>query len=251
MENTYGDCVSDGRSIYNLQAKGYLNGFQHQFENPKHYECIGESTGTGNGIISPYSVGCTGIAISGAGITGNGTLLNSTGISTSGAGLSGQTFTGCVGLSTTGTGIAASSEGRNCIGISTSGVGGAGIFYGSTLISSSNYGVGGAGASKIYNSYVQSTSSVATLSTNIYSSTVRCLWNNAGGNCMQTNALWSLDILNSFLEVTNASAYCITGYGGSTWKYSNNSFKGATTPVSSNITQGITNTSDNQGNILI
>jgi hypothetical protein len=34
-------------------------------------------------------------------------------------------------------------------------------------------------------------------------------------------------------------------------KYSNNSFEGATTPVNANITQGIINTQDNQGNILI
>jgi len=248
MENTYGDCVSDGITIYNLQAKGYLNGFKYQFENTKHYECIGESTGTGDGMLSTYSVGCTGIAISGSGISGNGTHLNSIGISTSGAGLSGQTFTGCTGLSTTGTGIAASSEGRNCIGISTSGVGGTGILYSSTLLSSSNYG----STATLYNSYVQSTSSVSTNSSSIYNSTIRCLWNNAGGHCTSSNALSSKEILNSFLEVTNASAYCINGYVGSTWKYSNNSFKGPTVAVNTtNITQGITNIHDNQGNILI
>jgi hypothetical protein len=252
MENTYGDCILDGVSIYNLQAKGYLNGFSVVNENTKHYNCIGESIGTGNGISSTYSVGCTGVAVSGAGITGNGTHLNSKGISISGAGLSGQTFTGCTGLSTTGTGIAASSEGRNCIGISTSGVGGVGAFYGSTLISSSNYGVGGAGVSKIYSSYVQSTSAVATSNSSIYDSSIRCLWNNSGGNCTATFGAGSQDILNSFLEVTNASAYCITGFAGSTWKYANNSFKGSTVAVNAtNITQGITNTSDNQGNILI
>ena len=62
-------------------------------------------------------------------------------------------------------------------------------------------------------------------------------------------------IVNSSFKVANASAYCIDGYGGaggSTWKYANNSFEGSTTPVNTaNISQGIVNTSDSQGNILI
>jgi hypothetical protein len=77
------------------------------------------------------------------------------------------------------------------------------------------------------------------------------LWNNAGGHLTSTFSLAVKEILNSFLEVTNASAYCITGFNGSTWKWSNNSFKGATTPIDPTFTQGITNTSDSQGNILI
>jgi hypothetical protein len=248
MQNTYGTAVIDGAAIYGLNAIGYYSGFALQFEATRHYDCIGESTGLGSGIESTYTVNCTGIAISGAGITGNGTHLNSTGISTSGSGLSGQTFTDCVGLSTSGTGISATSQGRNCIGISTSGVGGDGVFYESTLISSSNYGA----TATLYNCYVQSTSSIATSNSNIYNSSIRCLWDNVAGHCTATFSLGSRDILNSFLQVTNASAYCINGYGGSTWKYSNNSFKGATTAVNStNIIQGITNTSDNQGNILI
>jgi hypothetical protein len=248
MQNTYGTAVVDGAAIYGLNAIGYYSGISFQFENTKLYDCIGESTGLGSGIESTYTVNCIGIAVSGAGIAGNGTHLNSTGISTSGSGLTGQTFTDCVGMSTSGTGISASSEGRNCIGISTSGVGGAGIFYESTLISSSNYGA----TATLYNCYVQSTSSVATSNSNIYNSSIRCLWDNAGGHCTATFGLGYREILNSFLQVTNASAYCLNGYIGSTWKYSNNSFKGSTTAVNStNIIQGITNTSDNQGNILI
>jgi len=248
MQNTYGTAVIDGAAIYGLNAIGYYSGISFQFENTKLYECIGESTGLGSGIESTYTVNCTGIAISGAGITGNGTHLNSTGISTSGSGLTGQTFTGCIGISTSGTGVEATAQGRNCIGISTSGIGGTGIFYESTLISSSNYGC----QATIYNSYTHSVSSVATSNSNIYNSTVRCLWDNAAGHCTATFSLGSRDILNSFLEVTNASAYCINGYFGSTWKYAGNVCKGSTTAVNStNITQGITNTSDNQGNILI
>lgn len=248
MQNTYGTAVFDGVAIYGLNAIGYNDGFSALYENPRHYDCIGESTNAGSGIFSSYSVNCIGISVSGAGIAGNGTHLNSTGISTSGTGISGQTFTGCVGQSTSGTGASCTSQGRNCIGISTSGVGGSGIFYNSTLISSSNYGA----TATLYNSYTHSVSSVATNSSSIYNSTVRCLWDNAAGHCTSTNALGAREILNSFLEVTNASAYCITGYLGSTWKYAANTYKGATTAVNStNIIQGITNTSDNQGNILI
>lgn len=248
MENTYGSCVSEGVAIYGLNAKGYGNAFLFNFDSPKLYNCIGESTGNGDGILCLNTVNCTGISVIASGITGNGTHLNSTGISTSGSGLSGQTFTGCIGISTSGTGVDATVQGRNCIGISTSGVGGTGIFYESTLISSSNYGC----QATIYNSYTHSVSSVATNSSSIYNSTVRCLWNNAAGHCTSTNAVGPKEILNSFLEVTNASAYCINGYIGSTWKYSNNSFKGATVAVNAtNITQGITNLSDTKGNILI
>jgi hypothetical protein len=248
MQNTYGTAVFDGIAIYGLNAIGYLDGFSVLYENARHYDCIGESTGTGSGIFSTYSVNCMGIAVSGAGIAGNGTHLNGTGISTSGVGISGQTFTGCIGISTSGTGASVTAQGRNCIGISTSGVGGSGIFYESTLISSSNYGA----TATLYNSYTHSVSSVATNSSSIYNSTVRCLWDNASGHCTSTNALGPREILNSFLEVTNASAYCITGYIGSTWKYAGNVYKGSTTAVNStNIIQGITNTEDNQGNILI
>jgi hypothetical protein len=251
MENTYGDCVMDGTAIYNLHAKGYLSGITILYQNAKHYDCIGESNGTGNGIFSTYQVNCVGIAVSGAGIGGNGTVVNCKGISTSGTGASGQFLTGCIGVSTSGIGINPSSEGRNCIGISTSGEGGKGVFYNSTLISSSNYGCGGTG-SFMYNSYAQSSSSIATLNTDIYNSTVRCLWNNTGGHCTMTFAPGNKEIINSILQVSNASAYCITGSVGSTWKYSSNNFKGATTPVNTaNITQGIINTSDSQGNILL
>jgi hypothetical protein len=59
-----------------------------------------------------------------------------------------------------------------------------------------------------------------------------------------------IEFLNCTFEVANAGANCIFGDNAITIKYSNNSFKGATTPVHANITQGIINTSDSQGNIV-
>jgi len=110
----------------------------------------------------------------------------------------------------------------------------------------------GGGAVYLYNSYATSTSSPVTARANIYNSTVRCLWNNVGGSCTNSFVVGSHEVMNSFLEVSNASAYCITGYVGSTWKYGGNSFKGATTPINTtNISQALTNTQDNQGNILM
>jgi hypothetical protein len=251
MVNTYGDAVLDGASIHGLHAEAYLTGFKAQYQNVKLYNCTGQSTGTGHGIFATYTVDCTGIAVSGYGIVGNGTHLNGTGISVSGIGMAGQFLTDCTGMSTSGVGINPSTEGRNCTGISVSGDGGVGNFRNSTLTSSSGFGLSSTGGCSAYNSYIQSTSSVTTKNADIYNSTVRCLWNNAGGHLTSTFSLAVKEILNSFLEVTNASAYCITGFNGSTWKWSNNSFKGATTPIDPTFTQGITNTSDSQGNILI
>jgi|694.fasta_scaffold29033_2 hypothetical protein len=246
--NDFGYCCVGMGIIYNAHGIGYLDGMYDGLGNVRVYDSYFESTGTGTGINTPvgFLYNSTGRAVSGNGIASNGEVYECTGISTSGIGISAQRITNCTGISTSGTGL--SGEGRSCVGISTSGIGGSGTFYNSTLISSSNYGA----TATLYNSYTQSTSSVATNSSSIYNSTVRCLWNNVGGHCTSTNALGAREILNSFLEVTNASAYCITGYPGSTWKYSSNVYKGSTTAVNStNIIQGITNTSDNQGNILI
>jgi hypothetical protein len=247
--NDFGYCCVGSGIIYNAHGLGYLDGMYDGSGNVRVYDSYFESTGTGTAINTPvgFLYNSTGKAVSGNGISCNGEVYECTGISSSGIGIFAQRITNCTGLSTSG--IALHGEGRSCVGISTSGIGGVGTFYNSTLISSSNYG---AASATLYNSYAQSSSSVATNSSSIYNSTVRCLWNNIGGHCTSTNVIGYREILSSFLEVTNASAYCITGYAGSTWKYAANTYKGSTTAVNStNIIQGITNTSDNQGNILI
>ena len=251
--NTFGTCVKTVNCyIYGLNSYGYWEGINDTAGSTRLYDSICESTGTSIGIYLPtgYVYNSTGKAISNSGIYCNGEIYESIGISTSGVGIEGQRITNSTGISTSGTGLFGA--GRNCVGISTSGVAGSGTFYSSTLISSSNYALSSSGTVYLFNSYAESTSSPVTARANIYNSTVICLWNNAAGSCTNSFALNTHEILNSTLWVTNASAYCITGYAGSTWKYANNSFKGATTPINiTNITQGITNTSDNQGNILI
>jgi hypothetical protein len=250
LENTFGTCFFGGGQIKNAYGVGYLNGlYGGTASYPVVHNSYFESKTSGVGMFVPYTniYNSTGVSNSGVGINCNGNVFESTGISISNTGILAQRMNKCLGISTSGTGLSGSC--RDCMGISTSGVGGGGgAFYNSTLISSSNYGLSGATA---YNCSVQSSTSIATSSCSIYNSTIRCLWDNAGGHCTITFALGLREILNSTLEVTNSAAYCINAYVGSTWKYANNSFKGATIPITPSLIQGITNTSDSQGNILI
>jgi len=250
LENTFGTCYYGGGQIKNAYGVGYLNGlYGGTGSYPVVHNSYFESTTSGTGMYVPYTniYNSTGVSNSGIGISCNGNVFESMGISVSNTGIQAQRMNKCIGISTSGKGLHGGS--RNCTGISTSGFGGAsGDFYNSTLISSSNYGLSGANA---YNCSVQSSTSIATSSCSIYNSTIRCLWNNVGGHCTITFALGLREIVNSILEVTNSSAYCISAYVGSTWKYANNSFKGATIPINPSLIQGITNTSDSQGNILI
>jgi len=275
--NTYGSGTWGAGSLYGFNITAVYRGVYNPFASTNIYdtniECTG-STGEAIYVAAGETVNCyakvingnaifngagrvynsVGISTNGIGIFCNGEVYDSIGKSVSSKGLSGQRLTNCVGISTSSFGIACTS-GRNCVGISTSGVGGQGDFHNSTLISSSNYAFSGTGTRALYNCYVASSSSITTFRPNLYNSTVVCKWDNAGGHCTTSNVLLELEIVNSSFKVTNSSAYCINGYGGaggSTWKYANNSFEGSTTPVNTaNISQGITNTSDSQGNILI
>ncbi len=207
----------------------------------------GDAISNGSGRV--YN--SVGITTSGIGIVCNGEVYNSTGQSTSGRGMLVQRMTNCVGVSSTSTGI--QGEGRNCVGISTSGVGGSGKFYNSTLISSSNYAASG-NAGKLIGSTAKSTTSIPVLCGTDYeisNSNVTCDWNNTGGHCTTSSILLTATLTNNKFKVANASAYCISAYVNSTWNYANNSFEGPTTPITPTLTQGITNTSDSQGNILL
>ena len=275
--NDYGrGFKGDAGSIYNAHIISVEHGIYAPFSSKNLYDCYIEVTGSGKGTwlstgtISNCHVksgsgdainngtgriyNSVGISTGALGIVCNGEVYNSTGQSTSGVGISAQRMTNCVGISSTNTGI--SGEGRNCTGISTSGVGGSGKFYNSTLISSSNYGASGNGG-KLVGSTARSISSIPVLCGTDYeisNSNVTCDWNNTGGHCTASNVLLTATLTNNKFKVANASAYCISAYGGgggSTWKWTNNSFEGSTTPINPTLTQGITNTSDSQGNILI
>jgi hypothetical protein len=115
--------------------------------------------------------------------------------------------------------------------------------------SSTNYGVYNKGI--IYNTTsVSHLNSSMYLEGEIYGSRIICNWNDSNGHgivCVNNNGL----ITNSSINVTNSGSYCLYSSSSINVKYSNNSFKGSITPITSNISQGIINVKDNQGNILI
>lgn len=96
----------------------------------------------------------------------------------------------------------------------------------------------GSGAVSISNTYLSNCS-------------VYVYYNNASGHGISTGVSAMCFITNCDIRVTNASANCLYASSATSNKYSNNNYIGSTTPVNANISQGITNTQDNQGNILI
>jgi hypothetical protein len=177
----------------------------------------------------------------------------------------------CIGTSTSGTGIVGNPL-YDCIGISVSGAGGQGLAYNSTFISTS--GIGGDGLGGSNNTLISSSSNAADgffgftlenskiLSTSSYAARTRnstlrnCIvtsnWNNAGGHAISEWITGGTRVLNCCLQVANASANCLNSAAGAiSMSYASNVYQGSTTPVAANITQGIVNTQDNQGNILL
>jgi hypothetical protein len=258
MESTYGNSVfiSTGAGLYqgSLYGKGYLFGV-NTFSQCR--DLTGESTTSSAGIYAvnnPTLYRCRGISVSGTGMN----LVSATGVN-------------CIGTSTSGTGIAGNPL-YDCIGISVSGAGGGGLAYNSTFISTSGIGGDGLGGSNntlisssnnaadgffgftLENSKILSTSSYAARTRN---STLRnCIvtsnWNNAGGHAISEWITGGTRVLNCCLQVANASANCLNSAAGAiSMSYASNVYQGSTTPVAANITQGIVNTQDNQGNILL
>ena len=274
FENTYGVGVGlNYGTIYGLTINSYgvclTTGFSPGFV----YDCKFTSTNS-IGIDISYDASeifnSTIIASLTAINALGGSIYNSIGKSTSGVGINAPRVVNSTGISSSGTGIS-SGNGNNCVGISTSGVALSGNFTNSTGISTSGYA--GSGGTKtnctlisssnygsfqenLNNTFLQSTTNVPLWSSTgklVNTCTAICLWDNVGGHAINTtSASTGVEIRSSSLSVTNASAYCINGASGSTFKYAVNTYKGSTTAVNStNITQGITNTHDNQGNILI
>jgi hypothetical protein len=90
----------------------------------------------------------------------------------------------------------------------------------------------------------------ASTTNNAIGCTVVSKWNNAAGHGIIVNGANNV-IMNCSIEVANASANALNASSAQTVKYANNAFNGPTTPINANITQGIVNTQDNQGNILV
>ena len=182
--------------------------------------------------------------VNGANIGGNGVsgeLKSSHVISNSGIGINvglGKLFD-CIGESTLGYGIYNGGEIYNCKGISNS-----------------NYGInstynGGASIPKLYDSTSISYSNVSMyLDGEAYGCTSICEWNDTNGHSVRIVSSNSI-VSNCNLIVKNQSANCIYSSSSISVKFNKNTFKGSTKSIHLNISQGITNTSDNQGNISI
>jgi len=146
-------------------------------------------------------------------------------------------------------------------------LGGAGIVQNCTAYSTAGDGIRGGVNAKYYNCTSESTVSYAlwgdiikgctgishlsitTTATTYDNCTIENRWNNAGGHGIAV--FNGCDINNTVIKVTSTSANCLYSGSAATVKYANNAFKGATTAVNANVTQGVVNSHDSQGNILI
>jgi hypothetical protein len=239
-----------GINAYSFGGKGILR------------NSTSETTGSGAAIYGDilYSTNqeifnCDGKSVSGIGIYGE-RIINSRGFSTSGTGISGSCYNS-YGISSSSYGIQGG-EVYNSTAISSSG---AAILATSIVNSSAKSASGNAllpssAANKFYNSsfYTAAAAVVAYFHVgNYYNCSLESTWNNANGHCISDfdTMVSTTEIVNCTLKVTNSSANCIIAVNASTPKYANNVYIGATTPINANITQGIVNTQDNQGNILL
>jgi hypothetical protein len=232
-----------------IKCVGYgFNADAIRTDGGKLIDCIGYGT---NNAISVYSSGfaqnCVGYGSIGIYSNSNTSrLINCTGYGTSNVGISTASstnlgligysngsygifvingiLTNCVGYSTVNAGIRMENAGaniaelRSCKAISTT----------ATAISQANLTSG----NKIMNTEAISR------------------WNNAAGHGI-TILGDNTQVVQCVVEVTNASANCLYAASALTAKYANNAFSVSTTPISANITQGMINTHDNQGNIII
>ena len=190
------------------------------------YNCVAYSTGS-IAIVGGTVTNSTGYSSASIAITA-GTIISSTGYSTAGAGIqvSSGTIQNSAGYSTSSNGILMQAAG-----------GGAAFCWNSFAFSQ-----GAAAISQTNNNTTYGTSQISNC-------TIICSWDNVGGHAI--NASGTTNIANCTMRVLNASAKAIYSASTLTLKYANNTYEGSTAPISTTITQGIVNTHDNQGNILI
>jgi hypothetical protein len=225
-----------------------------------------ENTGTGGGystanitggsvIENTYVKTVSGVAISLNYSNQGDTARDCTVITTSSNGIVGGTAINCYSFSNSGRAITSSAF--NCVASTVTGI----AYYQSnawnSIGTSSSTGVAVRPFFTIssfydctFRSAGNATISDTTYPARFYNCSIENAWNNASGHGILLNGA-GVEVTNCSISVTNASANCIVGAGSITVKYANNSFRGATTPININVTQGITNTHDNQGNILI
>jgi hypothetical protein len=250
-------------------SSGYLFGTAFAVSNIKNSRI--ENTGTGGCIATPNITGgcsyenCYIKTNSGTGIFCNyasDVIRNCTGISSTGTAFAGQSgasvydsfafsntsiaFNGlncynCTGQTTTGNAFYGSSySAYNCTGRSTTGF---------TIRPFS-------GMSNFYNSSFYSSGSITVYDVDFGASFYNCSiitdYNNVAGHAVSIGpSSGNPAFVNNYIQVANASANCIRGTNAFSAAITGNAYKSATTPVNANVTQTITNTKDNQGNILI
>ncbi len=233
--------------------------------------CIGESnSGTGINMVMYTCYNSIGRSNSGVGLsTSGGSFINCTGFSSSnygGLGVNAGYFYNSILSSSGNIGLylynADAFAVKNCQVSSGSNVA---LYYSGAIASqkidihntvatsNANFAFStGNGSMTLYNCSGETlATSCVSAKNSIYGGVYRSKWNNAAGHAITISAVSQFDIVNTTAIVTNASANAIYSASATTLNYANNSFKGSTTAVNANITQGIVNTQDNQGNILI
>lgn len=242
--------------------RGLSNGSGNMVESSATIKnCNLENTGTGNCIgigyngtvencfcktDSGYGIGCNNTAIvrncnvvsnTGKGIV-QGSIYLSSAFSNTNYAFDSCAIYNCTGQSVSGTAFYACVA-RNCSGYTTTGSAFTPYFTTGTASNCTLYSSSSIPANSGFSSIYENC-------------TIICDWNNASGHAVSTGAAYGVvpDVSNCKLVVANSSANCING-SAITVKYSNNTYKGATTPVNAGITQGVTNIQDNQGNILM
>jgi hypothetical protein len=206
---------------------------------------------------------CYGESTSAIGINSNIDIIDSRGVgSTYGIQISGGYAENCTGFSSSGVGVYfGGNTSKPCskiVGISSASWGiriySTASVNNLTAFSSTTYALVCDGGSGIILNNVHCESPLQIpfytsggLYYNLFS---KCTWNNSAGHSVSI-AGNNVELINSTMQVANASANCINSGSAYTTKYIRSTFKGATTPVNANITQGQTNTEDNQGNITV
>lgn len=146
-------------------------------------------------------------------------------------------------------------EFHNCFIFSASSYGGYShsdiiLYNNCSFLSSANYSAFGRGTYNNCSFLSTASRSVIGFVANYNNCAISSSWNNAGGHALEI-ALSSVIVKNCTFKVVNTSANCIYAPSAFTTKYVGSAFEGATTPVNANITQGVSNTHDSRGNILI
>jgi hypothetical protein len=240
---------STGRGIRNLakvaNSIGFSTGSDGIYSSGTLDNCHGSTSGGYGGYIEGGTAkNCTFSSSSsfGAGVINATTLMECSFFSSASYGLYAQAAIialNCSAYSTASHAMFvfnAASRLENCTGYSTA-----------------NNGMRIEGTTDLFNCTAHSTAAAALhTSYRVQGCSIICEWNNASGHGITGDTTAYTEVFNNYIRVTHASANCLH-YGSAITVYHGiNSFKGATTSVNANITQGqAANVMDAYGNIKI